>query len=122
MQRFGQMLVGLVCGPADAGLIRYAAAVVRLGTVHEVRFVHILPTPADPATAHDHDGVLAKIQDSVAANLGPLPAGVRVTCEVLKGPLVDRLLSYTAEQEIDLILVGHARGHEGRRSLARRLA
>src|SRR5262249_26807035 len=36
-------------------------------------------------------------------------------------PLLDRLLAFSAEQEIDLLLVGHQRNHPGRYSLARRL-
>jgi nucleotide-binding universal stress UspA family protein len=47
---------------------------------------------------------------------------VKTSCDVLKGPLLDRLLEYTAEQEVDLLLVGHRHNRPGRGSLARRLA
>jgi nucleotide-binding universal stress UspA family protein len=46
-----------------------------------------------------------------------------VRCEVLQGPLVDRLLAFVAEQEVDLVLVGHRPDHlPGGGSLVRRLA
>jgi nucleotide-binding universal stress UspA family protein len=122
MHRYRHLMVGLTNTDADSGLIRYAAFVAQLGTAREVRFVHVLPEPDDPATAPDHDQVLAKLDAEVRTHFIDVPASVRVACDVLKGPLIDRLLAYAAEQEVELLLVGHRRSHPGRWMLARRLA
>ena len=122
MHRFRHLAVGLSRTAADAGLLRYAAMVARLGTVGEVRFAHVLPPPADPAAAHDHDRTQEEVRAAVREHFTGVPDGVRLDYDVLKGPLLDRLLAYTAEQEVDLLLIGHRRDHPGRSALARRLA
>jgi len=122
VHRYRHLLVGLTRTDADAELLRYAAMVTRLGTVEEIRFVHVLPMPADPQSAHDHDRVQEELQAEVRPHLEDICKEVRVSYDVLKGPLTDRLLAFAAEQEADLILVGHLRSHSGKRSLARRLA
>jgi nucleotide-binding universal stress UspA family protein len=120
MQRIQHLMVGLQNHPVDQGLIRYAGAVARLGTVRELRFVHVIP-PANPSL-EDHDHVLQSLKESVAQHMGAPIADLQCYFDVLKGPLVDRLLAYALEQESDLMLVGHGRGRAGRKSLARRLA
>jgi sulfate permease, SulP family len=120
MHRFRQLAVGLANAPADAGLMRYAATICSLGTVQDVRFVHVLP-PGE-AAAGDRGSVQTQLQDAAHAALAAVGSTARITCNVLDGPLTDQLLSYTAQQQIDLLLVGHGRGHSGRRALARRLA
>jgi nucleotide-binding universal stress UspA family protein len=114
-------MVGLARTAADADLIRYAAMVARLGTANELRFVHVLPTP-DDLLVHDHDRALSELEAEARPHLSGLPASTRICFDVLKGPLFDRLLSFAAEQEADLLLLGHGRAHSGRRALARRLA
>jgi nucleotide-binding universal stress UspA family protein len=118
MHRFRHLLVGLARAEEDASLIRYAALLARLGTAAEVRFVHILGT----APLDSHDRALSDLRDAVAKHFTGVPEGVRVYQNVLKGPLLDRLLSCSAEQEADLLLIGHRHDHSGQRSLARRLA
>jgi SulP family sulfate permease len=120
MHRYRHLMVGLTRTGTDAALIRYAALVARLGTAVEVRFVHVLP--ADPVSVHAHDPALADIQDGVRKHFTDVPPSVSVHFDVLKGPLMDRLLEYTAEQEIDVLLLGHRKGHPTRYLLARRLA
>jgi nucleotide-binding universal stress UspA family protein len=120
MHRFRHLLVGLARTEPDAGLIRYAALLARLGTAVEVRFVHVLPTA--PALGDTHDRALDDLRAAVAKHFTGVPEGVRVSHDVLKGPLLDRLLSFAAEQEVELMLLGHGQGHSGQRSLARRLA
>jgi nucleotide-binding universal stress UspA family protein len=122
MHRFRHLMVGLSRTDADAALIRYAAMVARLGTAAEVRFVHVLPSPTDSAAAHSHDPALADIEAAVREHFTAVPETVHVYHEVLKGPLMDRLLAYTAEQEVDVLLLGHRRDHPLRYALARRLA
>jgi nucleotide-binding universal stress UspA family protein len=121
MHRYRHLMVGLTRTGSDAVLLRYAALVAGLRTVVEARFVHVLP-PADPATTHSHDGALADLQAAVRKHFTAVPETVSVHYDVLKGPLVDRLLEYTAEQEVDLLLLGHNRDQPGRCALARRLA
>jgi nucleotide-binding universal stress UspA family protein len=107
----------------DFGLIRYAAMLARLDTAMEVRFVHVLPTPQPGLPAHEHDGALQESERAVGDAFLNVPDNVKLYCDVLKGPLSDRLLGFAAEQEIDLILLGHRPDHPpGRGSLVRRLA
>lgn len=123
MHRFRRLAVGLSRNESDAPLIRYAAMVCRLGTVEEVSFIHVLSRAAAPLPmVVDHAGVQQELLRSVQEQFSPAPPAVRVTCDVLDGPLTDQLLGYTAQQQIDLLLVGHGRSHSGRRALARRLA
>jgi nucleotide-binding universal stress UspA family protein len=121
MYRYRQLLVGLTRTETDAGLLRYAAMVARLGTASEVRFVHVLPTPASPAGAPS-ERVTDELWTTIRAHFTGVPATLPLACDVVSGPLVDRLLTYVAEHEIDLLLVGHRRSHPGRWALARRLA
>lgn len=122
MKRFQRLMVGLTRDESDAGLIRYAAMVARLGTAHEVRFVHVLPTAADSAIRMDHEHAVAQLKSEVAMHFGNVPDTVEAYYDVLKGPLLDRLLQFAAEQEDDVTFVGCGQGESARRSLARRLA
>lgn len=123
MHRFRHLAVGLARTAADEGLIRYAAMVCRLGTVEDVRFLHVLSRASGPVPmAVDHAGVQQELLRTIQEQFSPAPPSVRVTCDVVEGPLTDQLLGYTAQQKIDLLMVGHGSGHSGRRALARRLA
>jgi SulP family sulfate permease len=122
VERNRHVLVGLARTGSDTDLLRYASFVARLGTTQEIRFVHVLPSPHGSADAHNHDHVLAQIQAEVKEHFTDVPASVRLYYDVLKGPLLDRLLAFSAEQESDLILLGHRRDRPGRKALARRLA
>jgi sulfate permease, SulP family len=122
MHRFQHVMVGLPRTQADAGLIRYAAMLARLGTFEEIRFVHVLPTRTVSGLEPDHGRTLAELETEVHELLGGVPAGLRICCDVLKGPLFDRMLQFAVEQEVDLVLIGHQREHPGHKALARRLA
>lgn len=122
MHRYQHLMVGLARTGADTGLISYAAMVARLGTANEIGFVHVLPSSADPLTAPEHDRVLAELQAEVRPHFTGVPENAQVSFDVLTGPLVDRLLAHIAEKQVDLLLVGHQKGHPGRSALARRLA
>jgi SulP family sulfate permease len=114
MHRFQQLMVGLADQSADTDLIQYVSAVVRLGTARAVHFVHVRQGPGD--------ATLEQAQVRVRAHFEPGSVPVEVSCEVVEGPLEDRLLACALERKTDLILVGHGRGRSGRKSLARRLA
>lgn len=105
-----------------SGLIRYAAMLATIGAAVEVRFVSILPAHSSPESDLDRDRLLATLESTVHEAFAGLSDVVKVYVDVLKGPLLDRLLEFAAEQEVDLILVGHDPAKGGRRSLARRLA
>lgn len=123
MQRFQHLMVCLSHSDSDFGLVRYAAMLARLDTLLEVRFVHVLPEPQAGSVAHEHDRAIRESERSVADAFLNVPENVRVYCDVLKGPLLDRLLSCAIEQEVDLMLLGHRPDHPpGRGSLVRRLA
>ncbi len=118
MHRYQHLMVALAHTDADAGLIRYAAMVAQLGTASEVRFVHVLPSSA----AHDHDRVLADLHAEVQPHFTGVPATAQVSYAVLTGPLMDGLLAFVAEEQADLLFVGHGLETPGRRTQARRLA
>lgn len=122
MHRYRHLMVGLAHTDADAGLIRYAAMVARLGTASEVRFVHVVPNSAGPSAAHDHDRILAELQAEVRSHFTGVPETAQVSYDVLTGPLMDRLLAFMAEKQVDLLLVGQGLEAPGRRALARRLS
>ena len=123
MQRFQHLMVCLTRSESDFGLIRYAAMLARLDTAMEVRFVHVLPPPQAGSPAHEHDRALQELERAVGEAFLNVPDNVKVYCDVLKGPLSDRLLGFAAEQEVDLMLLGHRPDHApGRGSLVRRLA
>lgn len=123
VQRFQHLMVCLTHSESDFGLIRYAAMLARLGTATEVRFVHVLPTPSVGLPAHEHDRAVETSKRAVKEAFLNVPDNVNVYCDVLKGPLLDRLLTFAAEQEVDLMLLGHRPDHPpGRGSLIRRLA
>ncbi|MEX0718020.1 MAG: universal stress protein, partial [Planctomycetaceae bacterium] len=114
MHRCRHLLVGLARTEADAGLIRYAARLARLGAAVEFRFVHVLPTrPDESEEQHHRDHVLAGLEADIRDAFADVPDVVKTYCNVLKGPLTDRLLQFAAEQEVDLILIGHRRDHSG---------
>jgi nucleotide-binding universal stress UspA family protein len=121
VERFRHVMVGLRRTEQDVDLIRYAAMLARLDTAAEVRFVHVLPrSGTEPAR---RDAILSEMEQEVAKSFLNVPDSVKVHCDLLEGPLVDRLLSFAAEQHVDLIMVGHRPDHPpGRGSLVRRLA
>lgn len=122
MHRYRRFMVGLTGTDSDAGLVRYAAMVARLGTAEEVRFVHVMGAAAETTAGRAHSQVLAELQAAVAKDFTDIPPTARIAYDVLSGPLVDQLLTCAAEHEIDLLFVGHRRQHPLRWALARRLA
>jgi nucleotide-binding universal stress UspA family protein len=94
----------------------------RIGVAVEFRFISILPLRPDSAVPVDRDQLLAALETQIAEAFADTAETVKVYVDVLKGPLLDRLLEFCVEQEVDVILVGHDLHHSGRRALARRLA
>ncbi len=118
MERFRHLMVALTLPERDVHLIRYAAMVARL-CADEVRFVHVLGKTDE----HGRKDALARVQASVDEHFASLSDSVKTSCDVLKGPLIDRLLLCAVEQEVDLLMVGHQPAHRpGGGSLVRRMA
>lgn len=130
MYRHQHLMVGLARNGADSALIRYAAMVVRLGTINKVCFVHVLPdsrdavSPSSPACSSPAccEEVLTELQDEVKTHFTNVSGNVQVSYYVSHGPVLDRLLTHAADNHVDLLLVGQGREASGRRVLARRLA
>lgn len=122
MCHFQRILVPLSMSEPDTGLLRYAAAVVRLGVTGAVRFVHVATSAtmaADPLTLGD---IRKKMEEVVDEQFGQPPDGVAVDFRVDQGPRIDKLVEASIEHQADVILLGHRKARSGQRSLARRLA
>lgn len=120
MKRYRRMMVCLSCTDDDAALIQYAGIPAKLDTLDEIRFVHVVPGVGElkeaAATAR------AYVESTVAERVGETWPNTRIRCDVLSGPLLDRLIQYSAEEEIDLLMVGHRLSQPRRSALGRRLA
>jgi nucleotide-binding universal stress UspA family protein len=117
MHRFRHLAAALAQRSQDDELVRHAAMICRLGTIEEVRFVHVL-SRGTGGGASAHGAAEQQLRQRAAAQFAAA-SSLRVAYDVLSGPLTDQLLAYTAQQQIDLLLVG---GGSSRRTLARRLA
>ncbi|MCI0704096.1 MAG: universal stress protein [Planctomycetia bacterium] len=117
MHRFHRLTVALSRTDTDPGLIRYAAAVARLGTATEVHFVHALSPNATDSEAARH-----AMEADVSAHFTDVPASVARSFDILRGAMLDELLKYVTTKQTDLLFLGHRRDHPGRWALARRLA
>lgn len=115
--RFGRAVVGLHRTEQDAGLLAYAAMLVRAGIVTDVVCIHVLPD----AKARDDSGeqFLAAMKADADRLLG---STAKTTLDLRAGPLLDQLLAAVAEHQADVVLIGHRQDHPMKRSLARRLA
>ncbi len=123
MTGFCYLMVGLTQSERDIDLIRYAALLACMEIVVDVLFVHVLPNRDGETELAEHDLALKAIEQQVAGSFLNIPDSVEFRCEVLHGPRVDRLLSFAAERQVDLVLVGHRPDHPpGRGSLVRRLS
>lgn len=118
---FGRALVALHRSGQDADLLAYAAMLARQGVIGEIRFVHVLPDSKSQADRGREETFLAELKAETGEYFGNLSPSVTLHYELRRGPLVDQLLKYAADEHVDLALVGHRRDHPLRRSLARKL-
>lgn len=119
MHRDKTLTVALDRTKEDAGLCAYAAMAAKWQGAGKIIFVHVLP---NSAVAGDLERVRAELEAQAKPHLAGMPASVKMSYEVLGGPLMDQLLAFVAEKKTDVLLVGHGRKTPGRRALARRLA
>jgi SulP family sulfate permease len=113
MAPYRKALLALPLTDAASGLIEYTALQCRLGVVHEVQVVHVVIG----GTAE-----LGRITRKVETAVGDRLPSNRVSYYVLEGDRTDNILRFSVEHEIEIVLLGHQRSHNPRRSLARRLA
>lgn len=118
MHRYRNLMVALPHAGSEEGLIRYAAMVAELGTAEAVRFVHLLPNSAEASTPSGLADIRAELQARIEPHFRAVSGSANVSCDILRGPLLDQLLAHAAEQRVDLLFVGCG----SRRTLARRLA
>lgn len=120
MKRYRRMMICLSGTEKDASLVEYASVPAKLDTLEEIRLVHVLP---DRKESSDQ---AASIQRRIEADArrwgGDLLPNTRVRCDVLMGQPLDRLIQYSADEQIDLLMVGHALCRPRRSALGRRLA
>jgi nucleotide-binding universal stress UspA family protein len=69
-----------------------------------------------------HDAVHAEMEAEIRQYFTEVPETTQRFHHVLRGPLLDSFLGFAADRQMDLVLLGHQRSHNVRRSLARRLA
>jgi nucleotide-binding universal stress UspA family protein len=119
MHRFQHLTVALNRTAADAGLLDYAAMVVRLGTALQVRFLHVL---TDAESAEKDEVVAESLRAAAMGRLGDGKTQPAFEFDVLRGPLLDSLLTHATRHNTDLLLIGHRGDVPARCALARRLA
>lgn len=119
---FKRALVAVHRTPTDATLLAYTAMLAGRGMIQDLRFVHVLPAPDSNTVGHERDPVLAEMKALVDRHFTGDRSRLQFHFEVLQGPLLDKLLEYAAEQQVDLILVGNRKDQPLKRSVARRLA
>jgi len=107
MAAFEELVVAVAAPTGNAALIAYAARLAELGRSRTVRFVHVADSQSDVAT----------VREQMYADLGSTFRGTRaeVDCDVLHGPVSDRLLAYVTEFQADLVVVGSRRRKLGSR-------
>jgi nucleotide-binding universal stress UspA family protein len=113
MAPYRKALLALPLTDAGSGLIEYTALLCRLGVVHDVEVVHVVPE----GTAE-----LGRIASEMEAAVGDRVQSNRVSYHVLEGDRTDKILQFSVERGTELVLLGHRRSRNPRRSLARRLA
>jgi nucleotide-binding universal stress UspA family protein len=118
---FRRALIALQRTDQDRDLLAYAGMLARQGVVGELTFIHVLPDSQPPADAAQEATILGEMKSETNGHLSGVPAPIVIRHELLRGPLIDRLLQYATTQQVDLALVGHRQDHPLRRSLARRL-
>jgi len=118
MPRFSRLMVTLIGDEArDASLLRYAALAARLGEAKEIHCVHVAGAGSQP-----HDELAGRLTAQAAKHCVDGAVGLQCAVHVLRGPRVDALLSFAAENHVDLIVVGHRPDQRpGRKALIRRL-
>jgi nucleotide-binding universal stress UspA family protein len=126
MEPFRRITIAVDRSPADSALWQYASGVIAAAASDaciEIGAVHVLPVE-DAHSVATAPGATHReaLEDLQAAAARHLRTHARVSCHVLAGSRLDRLLQFAAEWRSDVIVAGQQRDGRGRRSLCRRLA
>jgi nucleotide-binding universal stress UspA family protein len=113
MAPYTKALLALPLTDAASGLIEYTAFLSRLGIVHEIEVVHVVTE----GTAE-----LGRVESEMKSAVGDQLPSSRVSFHALEGDRTDKILQFSAERQTELVLLGHRRSRNPRRSLLRRLA
>ena len=92
MNRYQNLMIGLTRTVVDEDLIRYAATLASLGTVNEIRFVHVMPDSSGHSVVAEHDSITAELREAVNPHFSNVPTTIKVHFDLLAGPLIDQLL------------------------------
>jgi sulfate permease, SulP family len=122
MKTLRRALVAVSLTEADHGLLRYAALVAGLGDSQYVDFVHVLPEMRVPPDEAELEQTRLRLEAEVAEHFGRPREGLVVSCHAVQAARIDALLNFAVKHGCDVILLGHRKSHNGRRSMARRLA
>lgn len=114
-----RFVVGLSRTESDRGLAAYARQLADLGLGRWFEFVHAIHPDSPPGEIAAAQQFLDRLVQGAFAGA---PIGVEATARVLPGIRIDVLLDEATRSHAGVLLVGHRRSHNGRRSLARRLA
>ena len=113
MAPYRKALLALPLTDSSSGLIEYTALLSRLGIVLEIDVVHVVTEgTAEPSRVESE--MKAAVGDRLQSNI--------ISFHVLEGDRTDRILQFAVERQAELVLLGHRRSRNPRRSLARRLA
>jgi SulP family sulfate permease len=113
MAPYRKALLALPLTDAGLGLIEYTVLLCRLGVLHDVKVVHVVT---------EGMAELERIASAMESAVGDRLQSDRVSYHVLEGDRTDTILRFSVEHEIEMVLLGHRRSRNPRRSLARRLA
>lgn len=120
---FTNVTVPLAMTGEDAGLLRYAAHLAKLGIGKEFNFVHVI-TPHDQNRQDNSAKALIKEMEQAVRNyFDNSLKQIEVNFQAMEGTSrMDELVQFSLAGQSDLILLGHRKSRTGQRSLARRLA
>jgi len=130
MYRFKRLLVGLVGTDRDATTVQYAGMVSRMVRSERTHFAHVarrLDVPRDIRRKYPEligpvdDYLRDRMSVTATARFSGHP-DTRMTFDVLKGAPLTGMMRLARQAEIDLVLVGKAKAHQGSGVLPEKLA
>jgi nucleotide-binding universal stress UspA family protein len=121
MSAFSKPLIAVTLDEGDESLLRYSALLARWLGWSDVLAVHVVEQAAADA-GWDPQPWRERMQTQVEQYFDTPTTQCRVECQAVAGARLDQLLATAAQQQRDLIVLGHRQGTTGRRSMACRLA
>jgi nucleotide-binding universal stress UspA family protein len=113
MYRYKNILINLNLSGLDASTIAYSSMISRLAGSEKASFTHVSrkpgfykklgqegPAPSESLDEYLESGIKKSIQKSFKE-----PPGIEINIEVLKGKPFHQLLRYSAQKQIDLMII-----------------